>query len=209
MIEVILHCRDGPASNGYPMEGDTPHGRGPAPRAREGRKAPTMITAEQRRERVNELASEGVVIPSAVYGVIDQERAPSDVLRDWSWSAYLWDRPTAKHYSGLENALGSDQEAWDMAQKFVSGRLEFRAARQQREADEQRPRDAEAAKRGAEELDALTERLRQGYFRIPGTTEEMFQRALPNLLERHRFDAALEPPVAIRSPLSARDILAS
>ena len=69
-------------------------------------------------------------------------------------------------------------------------------------------KDAEAAKRDADDLAALTDWLRAGYMRIPGSTEEMFQRALPTLLERHRMDAALAGPPEVTSPISVRDMLA-
>ncbi len=168
-----------------------------------------MITVEQRRERIHELRNEGIAIPPAVYGAMSSDRAPSDLLRSWTWSAYLWDRPTPNQYVGVENALASDQDAWDAAHQSVSGSLELRAERHAREADAQRVKDAEAAKRDADELEKITDRLRVGYFRIPSATEAMFQRALPNLLERQRVDSALAGPPEVTSPISVRDMLAS
>ncbi|MBA3276697.1 MAG: hypothetical protein H0T72_12975 [Chloroflexia bacterium] len=150
-----------------------------------------------------------LAIPSAVYGAVSSDRAPETLLRNWSWSAYLWDRPTAQAYAGLEGALDSLQAAWDTGHRHVTGSLELRAERHAREAEAQRERDAEAAKRDADELEKITDRLRVGYFRIPGATEAMFQRALPNLLERQRVDSALAGPPEVTSPISVRDILAS
>ncbi len=168
-----------------------------------------MITVEQRQDRLKELIGEGLGIPNGVYLAMSSERAPTDLLRNWSWSAYLWERPTAKHYVGIEGSLAPDQEAWDHANQNVTGSLELRAERHAREADAQRVKDAEAAKGDADELEKITDRLRVGYFRIPGATEAMFQRALPNLLERQRVDSALAGPPEVTSPISVRDLLAS
>jgi hypothetical protein len=162
------------------------------------------MNAETRRARIAQIAGRGIAIPQAVHGALEADVPPAPV-REWGWWAAVWDRP--RTLSGAENALQDAQEAWDRSERFVQGMDEVRAERETRETVAQQERDAKAAKRDAEKQEQLTKTFRAGYFSVPGTTEEGFQKALPELLERHRMEAALSGAGEIESPISARNIL--
>ena len=168
-----------------------------------------MITTEQRRERIHELRNEGIAVPSAVYGALDQDRAPSDLLRSWTWSSHLWDRPVLSQYRGIENALASDQDAWDLAAQSIAGSLELRAERHAREAAVQRQRGDEDAALRASEADQVKADLRARFLRLPGTTAEEFELEYPTLLSDQRRRELDKAGAVVKSPISVRDMLAS
>lgn len=164
------------------------------------------MNTEQRRQKLNEIAHKGVTIPPAVYLALDSDTAPVS-LQGWLWHAFLWDRPHARTWMQAEWGLKHAQERWDESQKHVSAMRTLEEERHGREADAQRERDAEIARREAERLETLTARLRSGYLAVPGRTEADFQVALPELLDARARESALAGQRDIESPLSKHDIL--
>jgi hypothetical protein len=163
-----------------------------------------MTTREERFQRVSAVSRRGISVPQAVYAALDSDVPPAQV-RSWSWWASVWDRP--RTLPGAENSLQDAQQSWDRSERFVQGQNALTVERQSRETAAQQEREAEAAKRDAEKQEQLAKTFRAGYFSIAGATEEGFQKALPDLLERHRMEAALSGAGEIESPISARDIL--
>lgn len=145
-----------------------------------------MTTPEQRRQRIGELVGEGITVPLAVYAAIDQDRPPADLLRSWHWSSYLWDRPAAKAYAGIENALAGDQAQWDTNRAIVKGQLELRAERKAREAAEEKQRAERAEAYRVSQADQVKAELRARYLALPGVSEQDFEREYPTLLADHR-----------------------
>jgi hypothetical protein len=164
------------------------------------------MTAEERRKRLSEVSRRGISVPPMVYADIERE-TPSHPVREWSWWSAIWERPRAAGWSYSEQELTRAQESWDASERFVQDRDAYQAEREAEETARQQERDAEAAKRDAEKQEQLAKTFRAGYFSIPGATEEGFQKALPELLEHHRREAALSGAGAIASPISARDML--
>lgn len=165
------------------------------------------MNSEQRRQRLNDLQTWRIAIPTTVYAQLDNDVPPTS-LRSWAWSAYLWDRPTRHNWPYTDHDLALAQDAWDTAHEFVTGCLEREAERTAAAEGEQAERDAafDAEKKSREQ--ALTENLRRVYLAEPGTTPESFEKALPQLLEQRAQAATLGASVTVASPISRRDILA-
>ena len=127
-----------------------------------------------------------------------------------AWVA-VYPRPTRQDSPDLTPVLVERRQAqWDAAEvKFLSSleaHVELRKKREARQTAEQATRDAERAAYDAHNLDELTVKLRRGFMTIPGSTEEEFQRALPDLLLKARTRAALDGVRETKSPISLSEI---
>lgn len=169
-----------------------------------------MNEVEKRRKRLSEVLARGVgnSMPQSVHRDIEVD-VPSRTTMDWSWWSHVWPRPTEaalpqeRAYENLDPARAS----WDRSHQLVQASLEREAERETRKAEHQAALAAEEeAIKKAHEAD-LTERLRRVYLKQPGTTEETFQRALPELLEQRARAVALGGPVDPESPMGPDEIL--
>jgi hypothetical protein len=164
------------------------------------------MNVETRRQRLNDLASKGISLPSGVYTAIDSETPPAS-LQGWSWHAFLWDRPRATTWTQHEATLGPAQQRWDASEKHVAAMRTLEEERHARESEAQRVRDAEVAAERQDELDRVTEQLRRVYLAQPGTTPEGFAKALPEMLEQRARETTLATSGTIPSPMSRHQIL--
>lgn len=158
------------------------------------------MNTDQRRARLNELIAMRIAIPAPVWTSLDADTLPTE-LRDWNWSAALWDRPTRSGWPYNDHDLAAAQAAWDESETFVKTRQEMADERAQREATQQAARDAEHAAVRQVATDALTAELKRSYLAQPGTSEASFAAALPVLLERKAQDAALASIGTAKSPI--------
>ncbi len=149
-----------------------------------------MNTVEQRKDAMIALRRRGIAIPNAVLSAVEKD-VPGSELRRWPFWAAIWSRPQATEWRYNEAELVSAQSAWDTSKRHVDNQAELAAdidARKQQQRDERNKADAS---RKASELETVTAELRSAYLSQPGTTEEMFEKALPELLEARARQAAL------------------
>ncbi len=135
------------------------------------------------------------------YGILDR---PIDTTKE--------PRPKRETHPALSDAgLASEQARWDRFEQERKNRQaaeeRFRTQREEREAATEAERQAVRDQAEKTQLDALTAELREGFFSVPGATEEAFKSALPALLDERRRQAALSRERLIRSPISGRQIL--
>ncbi len=98
-----------------------------------------------------------------------------------------------------------EQEAAQMRRIRREAGERIAAARAEKEAaaaDEAERRAEARQARDAAALAAVTRELKSGYMAEPGSTEEGFKKALPDLLEQRRRTAALEGDQAARAAFS-------
>jgi hypothetical protein len=158
------------------------------------------MNTDQRRAKLNDIVAQGISIPYPVWTSIDVDTLPTE-LRDWNWSAALWDRPNRHSFPFNDHDLEHAQAAWDASNTFVKTRQEMAAECAQREATQQGARDAEYAAVRQVATDALTAELKRSYLAQPGTSEASFAAALPALLERKAQDAGNASIGTAKSPI--------
>lgn len=125
------------------------------------------------------------------------------------WVA-LVPRPTRDGaFTGEE--LSRRQQEWDAAadrfKVLLAANVESRQRRATKAAEQERVRQQDIASIEQRRLEALTERLRRGYFQVPGATNADFQRDLPDLLAEERRRAALRGSRDATSPLTLAEIM--
>ena len=128
------------------------------------------------------------------YGTLRDIWPPSTKSAHTGWTVF-YPRPTRlTRPNWSDEVLHNGQEEWDEADRIYRNLLALDAANAKRQADELAAHQKQEAERQAEQdaarLETLTADLRRGYFSIPGATEEGFTKALPDLLEQQRRDAA-------------------
>ena len=125
-----------------------------------------------------------------------------------NWVAIIA-RPTRDSGFAPEE-LGRRQQEWDDAaarfRDYLAAHTEGTRRRHAVAAERERQRQEQTAADELRRLEALTERLRRGYFTIPGATEADFRRDLPDLLAEERRRAALGTQ-APASPISITEIM--
>jgi len=140
-------------------------------------------------------------------GWVTAQRAQQDA----SWVA-VYPYPTRHNHPDIPaERLERMQAQWDAAERRFLERLEAVRESDARHAAEDAAREAKqaAARQAIEQrdLDALTARLRRSYLSVPGSTEEAFQTALPDLLEEERRRAVREGVRRGSSPISLAEMM--
>src|SRR5680860_34898 len=139
-----------------------------------------MNTGEQRQQRLNEGTARGISIPQHFYRELDQA-VPSAQVRQHSWHAHIWPRPSAATWGQDERYLPKAQAEWDRSQSFLKGQQERDAEREQQEAAAKKERDAADAAKRQQDAERLKNELRGRFLTLPGTTDQDFESAYPEL----------------------------
>lgn len=148
------------------------------------------MNTTNRRDTLQALRTRGLAVPDGVSR--DLEKAiPGPDVRRWNWWSAVWERPKAADWPYNAQELAAAQASWDTSRKHVDGQNAASAELERRKQQEREGREQQDATRRAAELETLTAELRAAYLASPGTTEDGFQLALPELLEQRARQAAL------------------
>lgn len=144
-----------------------------------------MDKVEQRRQKLEEIRKMRIPIPHQVHMELEKD-SPSSAVRQWSWWAHVWSRPSASSWDPmLSGNLANAQEGWDTSRAFVDTRLEAKREREQAQKAQQAEEDAKRKAMKAEEAAALDAELRTKFLATPGATEEDWERSRDRVREEH------------------------
>lgn len=143
------------------------------------------LTAELE-AKAQRLRNEGVSVPHTLAYELAKP-IPSAQIQAWSWWPFFFDRPSRRTAPDAQEwDIQNAQKAWDTQQPFVANSVARMDERARQAAEAQRQREAEDAALRASEASQIKAELRARFLRLPGTTEQEFEREFPTLLSDQR-----------------------